>query len=102
MGERHLAGMRWPTPADETRDRDRMVRRAERPSAHQLTVPRQQPGDRPDGRGFDHFVAAERRKDRRQPPRQHGLAASRRAPEQHAVNSYEPKGYLLVLQAPGR
>jgi hypothetical protein len=28
------------------------------------------------------------------------VSASRRGQRQHVVNSYEPKGYLLVLQAP--
>jgi len=32
---------------------------------------------------------------------QHRLASGR-TDEQHVVNSYEPKGYLLVVQAPRR
>ena len=46
---------------------------------------RQRPRDRVDARHLERLVSRQRRQDARQPPREHRLARSRRAGEQHVV-----------------
>ena len=74
-----FAGTRQRAAADQPRIGNGVVRRAERPGADQSVLLREQARDGVDLGGLDRFVEAHRRQDRRQPPRQHGLARSRAA-----------------------
>src|SRR2546422_423643 len=87
VGKRHLARMGWAAAADQARDGDRVVRGAERPPCHEFAVPREEPRDAPDRRDLEDLVTRERRKDRREASREHGLAATRRADQKQVVGA---------------
>ncbi len=62
-----------------------MVRRPEGPLPDQGLSPLKQPGNAVDPGGFDGLLKSQRRQDRRNPPRQHGLARTRRPDHQEVV-----------------
>ena len=91
VGQRHLAGPRRLSPADQRRLRNRMVRRPERPPRQQ-TARRHIPGHGVYLGGLQRLFARQRRQDGRHPAGQHRLARTRRPDHQHVVTARG--GYL--------
>src|SRR2546422_4294070 len=105
VGKRHLARMGRAAAADQARDGDRVVRGAERPPCHEFAVPREEPRDAPDRRDLEDLVTRERRKDRREASREHGLAMARRRRQlacwgDSGGKSFGGSGYTLGNSSP--
>ncbi len=84
VGERDLARARRGAAADQAGRGDRVVRRAERPPPGDRVLDRA-PARARDLRRLDRLPRAERRQDRRQPPRRHRLARPGRPADQDRV-----------------
>ena len=91
VGQRHLAGPRRLSPADQRRLRNRMVRRPERPPRQQAAR-RHIPSHGVYLGGLQRLFARQRRQDGRHPAGQHRLARTRRPDHQHVVTARG--GYL--------
>ncbi len=87
MRERRLAGTRPRAAAHDRGHRRAVVRRAERRLRDQRPLGRDETGDRVDARHLQRLGRLERRQDRRQAPRQHRLARSRRPGQKEVVAS---------------
>ena len=87
MRQRDFAGTRRIAAADQTRGRDRVMRRAKRARAHESHGSIQKAGDAPDRGDLDGLVGGERRKNRRQPSRQHRFPRTRRSDEDQVVSA---------------
>src|SRR5262249_47677584 len=85
MRERDFTGMRRRAASDPTRDRDGVVRSAERSRAHEPAARCEQPGDAPDGRDLDGLIGRQRRQNPGKPASQHRLSAAWRADEEHVM-----------------
>ena len=85
MGEAHLAGMGNAASTDEAGLRRGVMRRAERSLGDETAVAGQQPADTPYHRDLDGLLERERRQDRGQPSRQHGLAGAGRSEHDDVV-----------------
>src|SRR3989475_6575391 len=79
VGKRHLTRMGRAAAADQARDGDRVVRRAERPPCHEFAVPREEPPDAPDRRDLEDLVTRERREERPRAAAGERAAGTRRA-----------------------
>ncbi len=104
MRERHLAGPRVDSAADQRRHRGGVVRGAEGPAVRQRPL-REAARDRLDHRDFEQLARAQRRQDRGQPLRQHRLAGPRRPRHQKIVAArgrdlQGALGALLALDVP--
>ena len=84
MGERHLAGRALLPPPTRAAIEAGMMRRPERPAVGQRAAG-ERAGDRMDHRHFEKLARPERRQDRGQALRQHGLPRTRRPDHQEIV-----------------
>jgi hypothetical protein len=84
--ERYLAGTRLGAAADQSGHAGRMVRRAEGAAGGELAT-HQLAGQRVHHGDFQHLLRGQRRQDRGQPRRQHGLSGPRGADHQQIVSA---------------
>src|SRR5438093_893713 len=100
MGETRLARMWHAAPADQSRGGRRMVRRAERPLAHEPMPCGEQARHAPYRGDLDRLLEGEGWQDAPEPAREHRLARARRAQHQQIRTNFAPQGYVMVLPKP--
>lgn len=87
MSERDFARLRSAASADHPRIRDGVVRAAERPRGEERFAGGHAPHGGVDSRGFEAFIWCQRRENRGQAPREHGLATSRGPKHQQVMRA---------------
>ena len=85
--QRNFSGARYGAAADQSRVADGVVRRAERPHAHQSIARVQHSGHAVNLGRLQRFFKRQRRKDRRHALGKHRLAAARRSDHQNVVSA---------------